>query len=108
MPRGRPTALLITVTPQEQTTLETYLRSHSLPGLLIRRARLLLLIGVQGVSIRQAAAQVGLGRQHAYKWLKRFQAEGVAGLQDRPRPQDLTRAREAQARKRRERALCQT
>lgn len=37
----------------------------------------------RGVSIRAAANAVGVSRGTAHKWLTRYRAEGVAGLQDR-------------------------
>lgn len=42
--------------------------------------------------VAQAAAEMGVSRQSAYKWLRRFKAEGKAGLIDRPsRPHSCPR-----------------
>jgi transposase len=101
---GRHTALVITLTPGDRATLEAWGRSRTLPYVVMRRARLILLCA-DGLPIVHAAAQVGLTRRHAYVWLKRWQAEGLAGLQDRPShdTQHMQAMREAKARKRRER-----
>ena len=50
------------------------------------RVRLLLIAHlVDGLDREAAARAVGLGRQAGYDWPKRYNAEGVAGLSDRPR-----------------------
>lgn len=38
---------------------------------------------IEGRPVAQVAAEMGVSRQSAYKWLGRFTAEGEAGLQDR-------------------------
>jgi transposase InsO family protein len=38
---------------------------------------------VDGMAVAHAAAMVGVSRQTAWKWLRRFEAEGAAGLDDR-------------------------
>jgi transposase len=50
------------------------------------RARLMM-IGYmcEGLSPDAAARAVGLRRASGYKWARRYEAEGVAGLSDRPR-----------------------
>ena len=83
MARGRRTSFTIRLTPTERRTLLTWQRATTVPAGLARRARLLLLLA-NGMTITAAAATVGLSRQHTYKWIQRFLAEGVAGLQDRP------------------------
>lgn len=49
------------------------------------RGRLLLVERVLklGYSVPQAAASLGLSRASAYKWIRRFRLEGMAGLRDR-------------------------
>lgn len=50
------------------------------------RVRLLLICHLLDGLDRDAAARaVGLGRQAGYDWPKRYNADGVAGLRDRPR-----------------------
>jgi transposase len=38
------------------------------------------------MTITAAAATVGLSRRHAYKWLRRFVQEGLAGLHEEAGP----------------------
>ena len=38
---------------------------------------------VDGMAVAHAADMVGVSRQTAWKWLRRFEAEGIAGLDDR-------------------------
>jgi transposase-like protein len=63
--------------------LTRWAHSTQRPAGQARRARLLLLVA-QGVPVQGVAHAVGLTRQHVYKWVRRFQHEGVAGLHDRP------------------------
>jgi Winged helix-turn helix len=83
MARGRRTSFTIRLTPAERRTLLTWQRATTVPAGLARRARLLLLLA-DGMTITEAAATVGLSRRHSYKWIQRFLAEGVAGLQEKP------------------------
>jgi transposase InsO family protein len=66
-----------------------------------RRAKLTLLgrrllverIVVDGMAVAHAAHMAGVSRQTAWKWLRRFEAEGEPGLEDRPsRPHRSPRA----------------
>jgi len=50
-----------------------------------------------GQSVAQTAGQFALGKSQRYEWVKRYAAEGLAGLRDRPRsgaPQRLGREQE--------------
>ena len=66
-----------------------------------RRAKLTVLgrqllvdrITVEGMAVAHAADMLGVSRQTAWKWLRRFEAEGEAGLEDRSsRPHRSPRA----------------
>jgi len=66
-----------------------------------RRAKLTVLgrqllvdrITIDGMAVAHAADMVGVSRQTAWKWLRRYEAEGVAGLEDRSsRPAHSPRA----------------
>lgn len=49
-------------------------------------------------TVEQTAGLYMLGRNQLYHWIRRFEAQGLAGLKDRPRsgaPQRLAREREA-------------
>jgi cold-inducible RNA-binding protein len=84
MARGRKTLLTIRLTPAERLTLLTWQRATTISAGVARRARLLLLLA-DGMTITAAAATVGLSRRHAYKWIRRFVQEGLAGLHEQPR-----------------------
>src|SRR5262249_26098062 len=83
MPRGRSTSLTIRLRPAERLILLTWQRSTTIPAGQARRGRLLLLLA-DGMTITDAAAAVGLSPRHAYKWIQRFLAHGMAGLANRP------------------------
>lgn len=85
MPRGRTTTLTVHLTPAERATLHAWQRSSTLPVGLARRGRIILLLA-EGRPILQIARVVGIARHRVYKWIARFQGEGLAGLHDRPRP----------------------
>ena len=87
---GRTTRLRIVLTPEERATLEAWQRSTTLPAALARRGRILLLLAA-GLSITTVAARVGLTRPHVYKWVRRFQAQGIEGLIEPPRHRAHTR-----------------
>ena len=81
MPRGRQTALTITLTADERQTLLAWQRSTTIPAARARRGRMLLLLA-DGRSLTEIAAMVGSSRRFVYKWVRRFQAHGLAGLAD--------------------------
>ena len=83
MARGRKTSFMIRLTPEERQTLLMWQRSTSIPAGRARRGRMLLLLA-DGVPISHIAAVVGISRRHVYKWVRRFQQEGLAGLADTP------------------------
>ncbi len=83
MARGRRTSLTIRLTAQERRTLLAWQRSTAIPAGRARRGRVILLMADQ-VSISHIAATVGISRRFVYKWVQRFQQEGLAGLADRP------------------------
>ena len=83
MARGCRTSFTIRLTPAKRLTFLAWQRATTMPAGQARRARLLLLLA-DGMTITEAAATVGLSRRHSYKWIQRFVAEGVAGLQEKP------------------------
>jgi hypothetical protein len=83
MPQGRHTRYVITLTLPERRRLEALQRQTTVRLGVMRRARILLLLA-EGCTITDIAARVGLSRRHIYKWLWRYAAEGLAGLNDRP------------------------
>jgi len=85
MARGHKTSFTIRLTPAERLTLLTWQRATTISAGVARRARLLVLLA-DGLTITAAAATVGLRRRHAYKWIRRFVQEGVAGLHEKAGP----------------------
>src|SRR5262249_18865356 len=83
MARGRKSSLTITLTPQERQTLLAWQRSTTIHIGLLRRARMILLL-VDGTPITDIAAVVGINRRFVYKWVWRFQEQGIEGLMDKP------------------------
>ena len=83
MARGRKTLLSVQLTPVERHTLLAWQWSTTIRMGLLRRARIILLVA-DGRAITDIAATVGINRRFIYKWVQRFQAQGVEGLADKP------------------------
>ena len=83
--RGRPSRLKVEIDDTTRATLEGWLRRQKTAVGLATRARAMLLLAA-GQPYTHTAAQVGLAERHVRKWAKRFVAQGIAGLQDQPRP----------------------
>ena len=83
MARGRRTSLTIRLTPTERQTLVAWQRATTISAGRARRGRIILLVA-EGMSITAIAATVGISRRFVYKWVQRFQQEGLAGLADKP------------------------
>ena len=69
----------------ERRELERLARSRTEETRLVQRAKIILGLAA-GERPYQVAAKVGVGRMAAYEWLHRFNAEGLKGLTDHPRP----------------------
>ena len=80
--RGRPSSIILTLTPQEQQALHVLLRRKTITHRLHRRIQAVMAVAVQGQSIAATATQYQLSRTHLYKWLRRFQAQRIPGLFD--------------------------
>ncbi len=83
MARGRKTQLVLTVSAAQRYELESWQRSTIVRAGLARRGRLILLLA-DGRSVSDVALQVAMGRRHIYKWVERFQVQGLQGLYDKP------------------------
>lgn len=71
-------------TAAEEAELRRRAASRTLPARVVERAKLI--CGLQdGDRVPQVAERLGLGADVVRSWLKRFNAEGVDGLRDRPR-----------------------
>src|SRR5215218_3007980 len=73
------------LTAAERTELERLARSRTEEARLVVRAKIVLGLAA-GERPYQVADRVGVGRMAAYEWLHRFNAEGLKGLTDHPRP----------------------
>jgi hypothetical protein len=82
------------ISEEERSELERRARAHTSPVRVARRAQIILL-AAQGVPNRQVARRVGIKESYVSLWRRRFASEGLAGLEDRPRPgRPRKRARE--------------
>jgi hypothetical protein len=73
------------LTPDERRELERLARSRTEEARLVVRAKIVLGLAA-GERPYRVAERVGVGRATAYEWLHRFNAEGLKGLTDHPRP----------------------
>ena len=86
--------LRLTLTATERADLERRLRAGTTPHLVHERLRMVAAVA-DGTTVPAAAAALGHHPQTVRKFVKRFAAEGIAGLADRPRsgrPPRLTEA----------------
>lgn len=72
------------LTGEEQNQIKRLSQSRTAPARQVERARILQLAS-QGHFVPVIAAQLQIGQDVVRLWLKRFNAEGLAGLEDRPR-----------------------
>jgi transposase len=73
------------LTSDERKEFERLGRSRTEEARLVQRARIFLGLAA-GERPYQVTDRVGVGRAAAYEWLHRFNAEGLKGLTDPPRP----------------------
>ncbi len=81
--RGRRSALFVSLTDDEQATLQHWCRATSTPVGLVRRAQMILAVA-EGQRFTQAAQQAQLTEKHGRKWVHRFLQERLDGLYDKP------------------------
>lgn len=73
------------ITPDEQQTLEAWLRRPTTARALAERARIVLAAS-RGESNTAVAQRLGVYRMTVSKWRSRFLSQRIAGLLDEPRP----------------------
>jgi transposase len=80
-------ALTVTVDVPERDReiLQSWLRAPSMRAGLTQRARIVLLAS-DGVAVKDIVERVGASKPTVIGWKKRYAAEGIAGLEDRPKP----------------------
>lgn len=72
------------LTNEEHEQIKRLSQSRTAPARQVERARILQ-VASQGHFVPAIAAQLQIGQDVVRLWLKRFNAEGLAGLEDRPR-----------------------
>ena len=71
--------------PAEERTLRRLANARNAPASLIQRARIIT-ASWDGASVPELAQRLGCHPKTVYKWLHRFNAAGLDGLADLPRP----------------------
>jgi transposase len=69
----------------DRAELSRWLRAPSMPAGLARRARIVLL-AADGAGTNEIVSRTGVSKPTVITWKKRYAAEGIAGLDDRPKP----------------------
>lgn len=82
---GRPPVRHLVLSPENRAALESLTRRRGIAHGLAQRCELMLLLD-QHLGMLAACREVRLARRHGYKWLRRYLAHGIAGLQDLPHP----------------------
>ena len=77
--------VVVDVSPGDREVLESWTRSPSLRAGLAQRARIVLL-AADGVPVKDIVERVGASKPTVIGWKKRYLAEGIGGLDDRPKP----------------------
>jgi transposase len=72
------------LTADEHTTIGRLVQAQAAPARLVRRARIIHLAR-GGAPVAAIARQLGLSRHGVRPWIARFNAAGMAGLDDAPR-----------------------
>ena len=75
----------IRLRPGDRKELEGWVRARTTPQRRVERARIVL-GSADGLSGRAIARKLGVSLPTVQRWLNRYEAEGLAGLEDRPRP----------------------
>src|SRR5271169_6421003 len=78
-------AVVLELPESDRAELARWLRSPSMPAGLAQRARIVLL-AADGVGTSEIVARTGLSKPTVIAWKKRYAAEGIGGLDDRPKP----------------------
>jgi transposase len=75
----------VEVPPRDRQVLASWVRSTSIRAGLAQRARIVLL-AADGVGTAGIMRRTGASKPTVILWKKRYAAEGIGGLEDRPRP----------------------
>jgi transposase len=77
--------VVVEIAPGDREVLESWTRSSAVRAGLAQRARIVLL-AADGVPVAEIVQRVGVSKPTVIAWRKRYAAEGVGGLTDRPKP----------------------
>src|SRR5919109_2664209 len=80
-----PLTVKVEVPPRDREVLASWVRSPSIRAGLAQRARIVLLAG-DGIGTNEIVRRTGASKPTVIAWKKRYAAEGIGGLEDRPRP----------------------
>jgi transposase len=76
--------VLRALTAEEQKAVDELARTRTAPARLVDRARIIQ-AAAQGQSLGKIAASLGCSRPTVYAWVRRFNEQGLRGLEERPR-----------------------
>jgi transposase len=79
-----PLTVRVQIPERDRAELASWVRSPSLKAGLAQRARVVLL-AADGVGTNEIVRRVGLSKPAVIGWKRRYAAEGIAGLDDRPK-----------------------
>jgi transposase len=77
-------ALTVDLSSDDREQLTLWVRSSSVRAGLAQRARIVLL-AADGVAVTEIVERVGVSKPTVIAWKKRYAAEGIGGLADRPK-----------------------
>jgi len=77
-------SVIFQLTVEQEAALKMWVGSHRTQQRYSRRAHVILL-SAEGLTLEEISARSGLNRTNCLKWRKRFAAEGLDGLKDKPR-----------------------
>jgi transposase len=80
-----PLNAVVELPDSDRAELARWLRSPTMPAGLAQRARVVLL-AADGTGTNEIVTRTGLSKPTVIAWKKRYAAEGLGGLEDRPKP----------------------
>jgi len=80
-----PLTVAVELPDSDRAELSRWLRAPSMPAGLAQRARIVLL-AADGAGTNEIVTRTGVSKPTVIAWKKRYAAEGIGGLQDRPKP----------------------
>jgi transposase len=80
-----PLTVMVEVPPRDREVLASWVRSPSIRAGLAQRARIVLL-AAEGAGTSEIVTRTGVSKPTVIAWKRRYAAEGLGGLEDRPKP----------------------